>query len=194
MNLKSKKPDIRFLNDMKAVLYDQTWAKKAPNLELYYMYRGLKRKNGLRYDMTVIPPRFLGQEFAKTKGHEHLSNYGELYIILQGQGIYLMQKYQNKQIKDICAVKAKKGEVVIIPPYYGHTTINPSKKQTLKTANWLDERSGHVYDVISKKQGLCYYYTKKGWIKNKKYAKISKLRFKKPLKKIPQNLDFLHGN
>lgn len=194
VSLKSKKPDIRFLNGIKDVLYDQAWAKKAPNFELYYMYRGIKRKKGLRYDITVIPPRLLGQEFSKTKGHEHLKNYGELYIVLKGKAIYLMQKYQNNQVKDIYAVKAKKGDVVIIPPHYGHVTINPSEKETLETANWLDERSGHVYDVIAKKQGLCYYYTKRGWIKNKKYARIPKLRFKRPLKKMPRNLDFLHGS
>ena len=188
------KPDIRYLNDMKEVLYDQAWAEKALNFELYYMYRGIKkRRSGLRYDITVIPARLLGQEFTKTKGHEHSNNYGELYIVLKGKAIYLMQKCQNNQIKDVYTVKAKKGEAVIIPSHYGHVTINPSEKETLKVANWLDEKSGHVYDIISKKQGACYYYIKKGWIKNKKYAKVPKLRFKKPLKKIPKNLDFLHG-
>lgn len=34
--LKTIKPDVRYLNDMRQVLYDQKWAKKAPNLELYY--------------------------------------------------------------------------------------------------------------------------------------------------------------
>jgi len=45
--LKKRKPDVRFLYDMKEVLYDRKWAKKASNLELYYMYRGIKKKNGL---------------------------------------------------------------------------------------------------------------------------------------------------
>ena len=157
------------------------------------MHRGVKRKNGLRYDVTVIPPRLLGQEFSKTKGHEHLKNYGELYIVLKGKAIYLMQKYQNNRLKDIYAIKAKKGEIVIVPPHYGHATINPSEKEILETANWLDEKSQHVYDVIAKKQGFGYYFTKQGWIKNKKYVKVPKLLFKRPLKKIPKNLDFLHG-
>lgn len=38
------KPEIRYLNDMKMVLYDQKWAKKAPDFEVYYMYRGVKKK------------------------------------------------------------------------------------------------------------------------------------------------------
>ena len=188
------KRQTRYLDEMREVLYDKKWAKTAKNFPLYYMYRGIKKKNGLRYDITVIPPKLLGQEFAKTKGHEHSNNYGELYIVLEGRAIYLMQKCQNNQIKDVYAIKAKKGEVVIIPPQYGHIAINPSEKETLKTGNWLDEKSGHIYDIISKKQGACYYYTKKGWIKNKKYDIVPRLRFKRPLKKIPKNLDFLYGN
>ncbi len=193
-NLKHKKPEIRHLRDMKAVLYDQAWAKKAPDLELYYMYRGLKKKNGLRYDITVIPPKMLGKEFVKTKGHEHSDNYGEMYIVLKGRAIYLLQKYQNNQIKDVYAVKAKKGEAVIIPSHYSHITINPSKKEILTEANWLDEKCRNIYDLFVKKQGACYYYTKKGWTKNKKYDRIPKLRFKRPLKQTPRDLNFLHGN
>ena len=115
INLKDKKPDIRFLDDMREVLYDKKWAKRAPNLELYFMYRGLKRKKGLRYDITIIPSRMLGKEFVKTKGHEHLGKFGEIYIILEGEAIYLIQKRENDEIKDVYAVKAKKGEAAIIP-------------------------------------------------------------------------------
>ena len=184
----------RFLNDMKAVLADQAWAETAPNFELYYMHRGVKKQDGLRYDVTVIPPRMLGREFVKTKGHEHAKKYGELYIVLKGEATYLMQRFEDNQIKDVYAVMAKKGDVVIIPPYYGHITINPSKKEELKEANWVDETCQNVYDLFIKKQGACYYYTNRGWIKNKNYSRVPKLRFQRPLKKIPENLDFLHGD
>jgi len=203
VNLKNKKPDIRYLNDMKEVLYDRKWAKTAPNFELYYMYRGIKKKNDLRYDITIIPTRMLGQEFVKTKGHEHLGKFGEVYIVLEGQAIFLMQKTldQNKfgaeqgeggEIQDVYAIKAKKGEVAVIPPYYGHITINPGKKD-LKLANWVSENCKNNYKLIEKMQGACYYYTKKGWIKNKNYKKVPKLRFEKPLKLIPKDLSFLKG-
>jgi len=187
-----KKPDIRFLNDAKNVLYDQKWAKKAPNLELYYMYRGIKEKNGLRYDITIIPPKMLGEEFIKTKGHEHCRKYQELYTVLQGKAIYLIQKLKNDSIQDVFAVKAKKGESVIIPSGYGHITINPSNKE-LKTANWTDKKCKGIYERLEKKQGACYFYTKIGWIKNKNYKKIPALRFEKSLKSIPEDLNFLKG-
>jgi len=42
------KPDVRTLEQMKNVLYDQNWAQKADNdLELYYMYRKKKKKGHL---------------------------------------------------------------------------------------------------------------------------------------------------
>lgn len=190
INLKDKKPDIRFLDDMREVLYDKKWAKRAPNLELYFMYRGLKRKKGLRYDITIIPSRMLGKEFVKTKGHEHLGKFGEIYIILEGEAIYLIQKRENDEIKDVYAVKAKKGEAAIIPPQYGHVTINPSRK-TLKMANWVAADLKSSYDLFEKRQGACYYFTESGWIKNENYKKVPELRFEKPLKRIPENLDFL---
>ncbi len=68
---KKRKADIRFLYDMENVVYDKKWLKTTPNFPLYYMYREVKKKNGLRYDITVISSRMLGKEFAKTKGHDH---------------------------------------------------------------------------------------------------------------------------
>jgi len=191
--LKNKKPDIRYLYDMKEVIFDKEWLKNAPNFELYYMYRGLKEKNGLRYDITIIPPKLLGKEFVKTKGHEHIGNYGEIYIVLKGEAIYLMQKRKKSIIEDVYYVKAKKGNVVIIPPGYGHITINPSLNEELKMANWVFSNLKSDYTPFLNFNGGCYFYTKNGWIKNKKYAKVPKLHFKKSLSSMPalESISFL---
>jgi len=166
---------------MREVLYDQKWAKTAPNLELYYMRRMLEIKDGLRYDITVIPPQMLGLEFVKTKGHNHAGYYGELYIVLEGQGFYLYQKGDENKIEDVCVVKAKKEEAVVIPAGYGHVTINPSDRE-LKTANWVKKEDKGDFSLFEKMHGACYFYATKGWIKNKNYKKVPELRFKKPLK------------
>ena len=206
------KPDIRYLNDMGKVLYDKKWLKsQKENFELYYMYRGIKEKDGLRYDITIIPGKILGKEFVKTKGHKHIGNFRELYIILEGRAIYLMQKYENGKIEDVYKVLAKKGDIILIPSNYGHVTINPSRK-TLKMANWISKKCKSCYDLFEKKQGACYLaiarksapyrlaLSKKGgtgaepkieWIKNKNYKNIPKLRIEKSLRKLPRNLDFL---
>ena len=175
---------------MEKVLFDKVWLKAAPNLELYYMYRGEKRSGELRYDITVIPPKMLGSEFNKTMGHDHNKKFGEVYTVLAGEALYLIQKTNKNKILDVYAVKAKRGEAIIVPPYYGHITINPTKK-ILKEANWLSENCKNIYFNFKKMQGACYYYTKSGWIKNKNYSKVPKLRFEKPLKSIPKDLSFL---
>ena len=174
---------------MKNVVYDKKWFKIAKNFPVYYMYRGVKKKDGLRYDITVIPPKMLGQEFPKTKGHSH--PFKELYQILSGEGLFLLQKCQNKKVKDVFWVKVRKGGVLVIPQNYEHLIINSSKR-TLKTGNWLSQKCQNLYNFIEKMKGACYCYTKSGWVKNKNYVNIPRLRFKKPLKSLPKNLDFLY--
>jgi len=186
-----KNADVRRLYDLKEVLYDQEWLKNAKNEDLYYMYRGVDRKDKLRYDITVILGKMLGKEFNKTKGHYHPNKYGELYIVLEGKAFYLMQKINNKEeIDDLYIVKAKKGDHVIVPPGYGHITINP-EKEDLKMANWVYEEFDSIYKPIEEKKGAAYYYTTEGWIENKNYQKNIKIKFKKPLKEFPQDLSFL---
>lgn len=181
IDLKNLKPDIRYLRDMKDVVFDKEWLEAAdPNLELYYMYRGLDKKDSLRYDITVIPPKMLGKEFVKTKGHNHPVK--EKYIVLEGEAIFLVQKGKEK-IEDVYAVKAKKGDEVIIPADYDdHIAINPSN-QELKLGNWITEDCQNDYSVIQDMAGACYFYTKGPapngvkWLKNPNYKDVPELRF-----------------
>jgi glucose-6-phosphate isomerase len=182
--------ETRYLDDMRTVLYDKAWAKTAPNFEVYYMERGIEEKDDLRYDITTIPPKMLGQEFVKTKGHYHIGGYQELYIVLEGEAIFLMQKRGKRKVQDVCYVKATKGDRVLVPSFYGHVTINPGAK-TLKMGNWISKECQSDYESIETTRGFSYYYTQAGWIKNKNYEEVPKLRFEMPLESMPRNLDFL---
>lgn len=184
------KPQIRFLKEMKEVLFDQKWLKTAANLELYYMYRAVKKKGELRYDITVIPPKMLGKEFVKTKGNRNSNNYPELYTVLQGEALFLLQKSEGKIVKQASFSKLKKGDWIIIQPDEYIIAINPSKK-TLKLANWVSEKNKNIYEAMEKMKGACYFCTENGWIKNKNYKSVPKLKVKKPLKKAPKDLSFL---
>ena len=157
------------------------------------MYRCLEEKNGIRYDITVIPPAMLGLEFVKTKGHCHIGAYQEIYIVLEGEAIYLMSRYAGQKgiISDVYAVKARKGDIIIIPSYYGHVTINPSETEELKMANWISSQCKSDYSLYEKMQGACYYYLKTGWTKNNNYKSVPELRFEEPLKSLPEDLSFL---
>ena len=188
-------PDVRYLDDMREVLFDKDFAKNSPNIPLYNMYRGLEEKNGLRYDITTVPAKMLGSEFIKTKGHYHGGSYGEVYMVLEGTAIYLMQKRNpenENEILDAYFVEAHAGDVVIIPSFYGHITINPSETENLKMANWVSEKCMSDYSLYVKLQGACYFYTKAGWLKNENYKSVPVLRQEQPVKQLPEDLEFLN--
>lgn len=190
MEIELKNPDIRKIKDIESVLFDGRTAEANPEQELYYMYRGIKKEDGLRYDITVIPPYLMGDEFVKTKGHFHSSNHPEMYIVLEGEAIFLVQKGID-EVEDVYAVRAKAGDAVIIEKGYGHVTINPSARDTLKMANWVSEKCTSDYQPFEEKKGAAYYYTIKGWEKNNNYQNVPEMRNEEPLKKIPEDLDFL---
>ena len=190
IDLSKLAPDIRRLGDMRDVLHDRDFAKKSADTDSYFMYRKVKQENGLKHNITVIPANMLGDEFVKTAGHIHMGPQQEIYTVLEGEAIFLMQKTDGEIVNDVYAVKAKAGESVIIPSLYGHVTINPSEKD-LKTSDWSPENTKSDYSLFKKLGGACYFYTTQGWIKNKNYKNVPELRFEKPLKEIPKDLSFL---
>lgn len=207
-DLNNFSPNVRRLNEMAKVIFDKEWFEKSEDLELYYMYRGLEEKDEIRYDITVVPPLMMGKEFVKTKGHYHKGKYQEIYSVLEGKAIYLMQKPKSKEdysdIEDVFAVECQKGDFIIIPPDYGHITINPSEKEELKMANWIFSGCKSDYSPFEELSGACYYYIKDNsqnqgaslagrrvWVKNNNYKNVPDLHFKKPEKSLPENLDFL---
>ena len=188
------KPGIRRLFDMKDVIYDREWLSNAENSELYYMYRELSlskkdaaamKEHGLRYDITVIPPKRLGCEFVKTAGHYHplvpgtRITFPEIYEVLGGEATYILQKPDNEGINDVILVKADTGDKVIIPPGYGHLTINASNK-VLKMANWVARDFESIYQPIKEKGGGAYFILDKGMVKNPRYEHVPEIKPGKP--------------
>jgi glucose-6-phosphate isomerase len=191
---KRVKPNIRMLSDMKDVIYDRIWLSAADNFELYYMYRDLSlskndakvvKEHGLRYDITVIPPSILGCEFVKTAGHYHPLvpgtdvTFPEVYEVLSGEANYVMQKPDNNSITDVIMIKAKQGDKVIIPPGYGHLTINASNK-VLKMANWVARDFESIYSPIKEKGGGAYFFLKDRILRNLAYGNVPELRVLEP--------------
>lgn len=200
MNLENIQPKARFLAEMDSVLYDRDWFKDATDLKLYYMYRDLaeneedKQKaisENLRYDITILPPIMLGVEYNKTAGHDHpivpetKLTYPEIYEVLSGKAIFLLQDTQGGEIDDVYAISAEENDKVVIPPNYEHLMINASDKE-LKTANWICRGfASNIYETFKEKRGFCYYAIKNemgktDWIKNENYSGIPPLKFLEP--------------
>ena len=191
-------PSIRKLKDITNVIFDKRWLGNAkPEKELYYMFRDIAKKehretiekNNLRYDITVIPPNTLGQEYTKTAGHNHPIvpdtniTYTELYEVIKGEGLYLLQKTKKNKLTDAHFIKAKAGDKIIIPPGYAHITINP-REDTLIMANWVARNFTSEYDSIKTLNGGAYYVTTEKTIKNPAYDnKSNTIKFKTPDKR-----------
>ncbi len=217
----SREPDVRLAKDMGEVIIDKEWLEKNENAELYYMYRELWREDdknkirnaGLRYDITIIPSREIGKEYVKTKGHYHPEvtpgfSYPEIYEVLEGKAHYLLQKKSSDGIEDVVLIKAEEGDKALIPPNYGHITINPIDKK-LKMANWVDRSFDSIYEDILELEGGAYYELSTGeWVKNDNYEEVPELREVKPtempdlgikkgkdmyniIRENPENLQFL---
>ncbi len=188
-------PDVRMLYDMAEVIHDQQWLNSQENVELYYMYRDLSRNasdheeivsNRLRYDITIIPPAMLGDEYVKTAGHYHPPvpghhvSYAELYQVLEGEATYLLQKAEDNRVVDVIVCEAKEGDLVLVPPDYGHITINASDK-TLKMANWVCRDFSSIYEPIKKLFGGAYYLLREGFVKNPDYPEVPEIRYIKAM-------------
>lgn len=177
-------PDIRTIEDMVPVLADPSCRETGP---LYVMYRDLSLTpedrewlagNRLRYDITVILPRDLCGEQAKTKGHHHPVSpsgvrYPEIYEVLQGRAHYLLQM---RDLSDIIMVHADQGDLVVVPPGYGHVTINPGTSD-LVMANIVSSAFTSEYDDYERLRGGAYYELSGGRLmKNPAYPDLPPLR------------------
>lgn len=159
------KPSARMIGEMQSVLAVPSCTCHEP---LYFMYRDLAISDGdrrwlrdhdLRYDLTVIPPRDLCGECVKTKGHYHPKNpagvgYPEIYEVLKGQAHYLIQ---NRPLNEVVLIAATAGDIVIIPPGYGHVSINPSPDTPLSMANIVSTVFESEYDEYESLHGAAYY-------------------------------------
>lgn len=185
-------PAVRRLQDMREVMADPTAGGQD---ELYFMYRDVgfpEERNrlhdsGLRYDITVIRPGTVGAEFIKTAGHYHpivpgaAVTFPEVYEVLSGVAHYLLQKVDETGLvaEDVVLVEARPGDKVIVPPNYGHITINPGNEPLVMT-NLVEKDFKSVYDPIVKSRGGAYYEILEDgepiFAENETYREVAELR------------------
>ncbi len=183
-------PQVRTLREMQSVIFDKEWLRGANvDQSLYCMYRDcvlpedqeIARQLEIRYDITVLLPVRLGRECNKTKGHYHSEYkpglcYPELYQVLEGQAHILLQKPSADTVSDVRVIVAHEGQIVLVPPNYGHITINPTDK-TLKMANWVSTRVQSFYEPFETKGGGAYWELCDGeFIPNPNYHSLPPLR------------------
>ncbi|KUG18995.1 glucose-6-phosphate isomerase [hydrocarbon metagenome] len=181
-------PEARTIDEMRSVLADPSCTADQP---LYFMYRDLAKSGDdrrwlqemrVRYDITVISPGTLCGEYVKTKGHHHPKNragvgYPEIYEVLEGEGHYLLQTWDAD---DVILIRASAGEKVLIPPGYGHVTINPSPRP-LVMSNLVSSEFASSYGPYEERRGAAYYEMEGGaFVRNPAYPKAAAIRSAPP--------------
>jgi glucose-6-phosphate isomerase len=169
-------PGLRTLDDMRPVLMDP--GCEGPDV-VYWMYRDLhlpehahmRREFGLRYDISVFRGDLFGPEYFKTAGHYHPYihwqrpiSWPEVYEVLYGEAIYVLQEVDDIyldpyyiKVEDFVIVHAKPGRQVVMPPDYGHVTINPVPGGPLVMANWVCDWFKSYYKSVEEARGYGWY-------------------------------------
>jgi len=189
---------LRLVDDLRPVLLDPEVQTRPA--ELYFMYRdvflsgdGAKiHRHRLRYDVTVMRPGLLGAEYIKTAGHYHPApedgspEYPEIYEVLYGEARYLLQRVSKGPgtagkmiVEDFVVIEAGAGDKVVIPPGYGHNTVNPGK-DPLVMSNWICGQFRSNYEPVVRTQGGGYYLacaiSGYHFIRNPNYAQVPEPR------------------
>lgn len=175
-------PSVRTLEQMLPALANPNADFGLPtSAPLYYMYRAAEKFGTIRYDITKILPADLGGECNKTFGHSHPKSpsgaaWPEAYEVLAGEAHFLLQRVSSLGVDDAVLLSGKKGDCLLIPPGYGHVTVNPGKKELL-LANLVSGSFESDYSMFAQRRGACFYEMKGGKVvRNANYGVGFELR------------------
>jgi glucose-6-phosphate isomerase, archaeal len=98
--------------------------------------------------------------------------------VLEGEAHYLLQ---SRSLDDVVMVRARAGDLVIIPPDYGHITINPSPHEILAMANIVSTAFESEYADYETSHGAAYFEFSSGDLKkNPNYPQVPPVRNIRP--------------
>jgi len=138
---------------------------------LYFMYDGVAlaqhraaiAQAGLRYDLTVLRCLTIGDEPVKTLGHYHTAApegmpYPELYQVVFGRAHFVLQRAcaPDYRVEQVVAVDAAAGDTVLMPPGWGHVSINAGDTP-LVMCNWIAAACGTVPEPYLERRGAACY-------------------------------------
>lgn len=187
---------------MRGLLYREEGMKEDEHCYDFYRdivfeeHRDLFAKYDFRYDITVIMPGTINGECKKTSGHYHgyikgtRYTYPEVYEVLSGEAVYVLQKVMNFDkpgeepvIDEIKAVRVKAGQAIIIPPFWGHCSVNGGDGP-LVFSNIAVVSCPMHYEPIREKHGLGIYVLRENgelsFVNNPHYQHVPPLQVVEP--------------
>ena len=145
---------VRTRKEIKDVLMNP----KAPGVkDPYFVIHGEGGQN-----VTILTPGKNGEEYNKTYGHFHLYQGVEIYTVVYGQGVLLMQRNDEEgEVKEVKVVGLRSGLNIEIPAGFGHALINVGKTYLVTVYNAPQEKGVHDFETVKEKRGFAYYVVDK---------------------------------
>jgi glucose-6-phosphate isomerase len=161
---------VRRAADLAAVWRDAPASPQNP--ELYAAYWGSLRaadepafrQHRLDHVYVLIHPGVYGGEYFKTQGHYHppldaaSPGHPELYHVLAGRGLFLLQRAvpPHWQVQEAIVIDVTPDDVIVVPPNYGHLTVNYGEKPLVFEAFLADNLSPVTTPYRERRGGACY--------------------------------------
>lgn len=121
----------------------------------------------------------IGDGPVRSQGHIHAvspscnSSTPEVYEIWEGEAVIYMQESAKDDAGNCYAVHAKAGEVVIVPPYWVHATVNANPNKKMTFGAWCVRDYGFDYDEVREHNGIAFFPKFQGeklvWASNAAY-------------------------
>lgn len=161
-------PEIRYLDDIRASLLNPR--SNGPD-ELYCIAMDVGKevdreeivKRNLLFGVVTYAKGKIGKEPVRSQGHIHAISPScgystpEVYEIWEGEAIIYMQESGKDDAGNCYAVRAKAGEVVIVPPGWVHATINADAYQNMTFGAWCVRDYGFDYKDVRVHHGIAYF-------------------------------------
>ncbi|SHJ71211.1 glucose-6-phosphate isomerase family protein [Propionispora hippei] len=120
-------------------------------------------QRNLLYGAMIFAKGQVGNEPIRSQGHVHAisascqASTPEVYEIWSGEAIVYMQEYDKDDPGRCMAVKAKAGDLVIVPPGWAHSTINANPQYEMTFGAWCVRDYGFDYGGVRAHGGLAYF-------------------------------------
>ncbi|OGJ17643.1 hypothetical protein A3K73_03595 [Candidatus Pacearchaeota archaeon RBG_13_36_9] len=180
----TKQPNLERYRDPHSILYTGRRGVYWDNNDLW----DLINKKKIRSDVTLLHSGTIAGELIRTEGHEHLSNFPEIYETINGRGGYLLFKAHDDEVEDVMFVISEKGDHVVFPPGYKHISVNIGETPLVMT-DWVSTEANTNFDYIRRHNGGPYWVVKKDklwFVRNLRYKKSPRIRVVKPAPEISE--------
>lgn len=161
-------PEVRTLAQIRGSLADPSCG--GPE-ELYAIVMDVGRRQereaivsrNLLFGVVTYSAGQVGREPVRSQGHIHAvspscgSSTPEVYEVWEGEAVIYMQPLGGDNPGRCYSVRARAGEVVIVPPGWVHATVNADVTKPMTFGAWCVRDYGFDYREVRAHGGIAYF-------------------------------------